>query len=70
MVLNFGQVLCVCHFVTPASLRLLNDARRVPLRQEQISGHSETLRQRADMCQRQPPFAAQNHCAQGAVNAQ
>jgi GH25 family lysozyme M1 (1,4-beta-N-acetylmuramidase) len=26
------------------------------LRQEQISGHSETLRQRADMRQRQPSF--------------
>jgi hypothetical protein len=41
---------------TPASWRLLNDARLALLRKEQISGHSETLRQRADMRQRQPSF--------------
>ena len=44
--------------------------RRLGLRQEQIGGHAETFCQRADVRQRQPPFAAQNHRTQRPVNLQ
>ena len=42
----------------------------MPLRQEQIGGHAEMFRQRADVRQRQLPFAPQNHRAQRPVNDQ
>ncbi len=45
------------------------DARPVPLRQEQIGGHAEMFRQRADVRQCQLPFAAQDHRAQVAAGA-
>ena len=56
--------------ITPAFLRLSQEARPATSRQEHVGGHAKVPRQGPHMIERELAFAAQNHYPQVAAAAQ